>query len=110
MAIKISGTTVIDDSRKQVNTRLTTSVIDQDTNATAGTLFYSNTAGVTLTLPSSPTVGDVVGFADTIGDTTSVIDRNNENIMGSAENLTVDVAYASFRLAYIDASTGWAFT
>lgn len=90
--------------------RLNTSVIAANTNANTGVFYYSNTAGITLTLPSSPTPGDVVGFADTVGDTTYVIGRNSSNIMGVAEDLTIDSEYASFRLTYVDASTGWAFT
>ena len=110
MAIKISNVTVIDDSRKQTNLRLTTSVISANTAATAGTNYYINTDGVVLTLPSSPTVGDIVGVSEVSGGTTSSINRNSSNIMSTGEDLTLDQAYASFSLTYVDASIGWAFT
>jgi len=110
MAIQISGTTVIDNNRKQVNTRLTSQVISTGTTATAGTHYYIDTDGTTLTLPSSPTVGDVVGVSEVSGGTTSSIGRNGSNIMSAAEDLTLDSAYASFRLTYVDATVGWAFT
>jgi len=110
MAIQISGTTVIDNDRKQVNTRLTSEVISTNTNASAGTMYYIDTTGTTLTLPSTPTVGDVVGVSEVSGGTTSVIARNGSNIMSLGEDLTLDQAYAAFRLTYVDSSVGWAFT
>lgn len=108
MAIKISNTTVIDDSRKTTNLRLTTDVRTTDITSTAGTVYFLNAAGLTITLPSSPTAGDVVGIVEVAGDTTSAINRNGENIQGLAENLTIDTAYASVNLVYVDASIGWA--
>lgn len=110
MAIKISGVTIVDDDRKQTNLRLTTSVITSNTTAVAGTYYYLNDTGITLTLPSSPATGDQVGIAEIAGDTTSVISRNSANIMSISENLVIDKAYAAFRLIYVDSTEGWVFT
>lgn len=106
MAIKVSGTTVIDDNRRLANTRLTTSYISANTTAVAGTVYVANTS-VVLTLPASPTAGDQVGFNNQSTVTTSVIARNSEKINATAEDMTVDVAYASMTLVYVDSVQGW---
>lgn len=110
MAIKISGTTVIDNNRRQVNNRLTTSVITANTTAVAGNWYYLNAAGITLTLPSSPTAGDQVGVSDISGGTSNIIGRNSSNIMGAAEDLTFDQSYFFAVFTYVDATRGWVFT
>lgn len=106
MAIKVSGTTVIDDDRRLVNHRLTTQSIDSNTNASAGVLYVANSY-VVLTLPSSPTAGDQVGFNNQSNVITSNIAGNGSNINGLDQELTVDVAYASMTLIYTDANMGW---
>lgn len=108
MSIQIQGTTVIDDNRKLVNTRLNNSVISTSTNAVAGT-YYVATALLTLTLPTSPTSGDVVGFANQSATTSCVINRNGSNIMGLAEDMVVDKSSVSITLQYADATRGWIF-
>lgn len=110
MAIKISNVTVIDDDRRQTNTRLTTSVITANTNAVAGTYYYLNGASITLSLPGSPAAGDQVGVAEISGNTNSVIAGNSSNIMSISENLVIDREYAAFRLIYVDSTRGWVFT
>jgi len=110
MAIKISGTTVIDDNRRQVNNRLTTSVITANTTAVAGNWYYLNASAITLTLPSSPANGDQVGVSDISGSTTNIIARNGSNIMGAAEDLTFDQTYFFGVFTYVDATLGWVFT
>lgn len=62
---------------------------------------------VTITLPAAPSAGDEVGVIIGNGRSDTVIARNGLNIMGLAENLTVDNANASFRLKYVNASLGW---
>lgn len=64
-------------------------------------------SSVTLTLPSTPQVGSLVGVSNRSNTTTSVIGRNGSNIMGLAENLTVDILDAGFTLVYADATRGW---
>ena len=108
MAIKITNTTVIDDSRRLANYRLTTSVISASTTAITGTNYIA-TASLTLTLPASPTIGDVVGFQNSSNTTTCVISRNGTNIMSLAENMTVNQLNHAFMLQYVDATRGWVF-
>jgi hypothetical protein len=105
MAIQISGTTVINDTRYLTNTRNQTSVISTNTTAVSSQT-YIITAALTLTLPASPTAGDYVGVSKrTTGAVT--IARNAQNIMSLAENMTVDVDDAGFRLVFTDATRGW---
>jgi hypothetical protein len=81
-------------------------VISSDTTATANNL-YVFTANLTLTLPASPSAGDSIKISNRSGTTTCVIGRNGNNIMGSASDLTLDTASASFELIYSDATNGW---
>jgi hypothetical protein len=106
MAIKVSGINVIDDNRRLANTRLTTSYISANTTAVTGTVYIANTSLV-LTLPASPTAGDQVGFNNQSTITTSTIARNSSRINALAEDMTVDVAYSSFNLVYVDSVQGW---
>jgi hypothetical protein len=84
----------------------TVSVISTATNAASGTL-YVLTADLTLTLPITPSVGDVVGVSNLSGVLTCVIARNGEEIMNVAEDLTVNLANAGFTLIYSGSGEGW---
>lgn len=64
-----------------------------------------DTAGVTITLPASPAIGDQItvgvgAFADT------VLARNGQLIQGLAENLILDVPNSVVRLKYVY-THGW---
>ena len=84
------------------------------TNATmtAGYGYFVNTtsAAITMTLPSSPTLGDEVSIIDYAGtfDTNNLtVGRNSQPIMGSAADLTVSTERAAFTLVYSDSTQGW---
>ena len=83
--------------------------------AVAGEGYFVNTNGgaFTMTLPSSPTIGDEVSFIDYAGtfDTNNLtIGRNSENIQGSAADLTVGTERAANTLVYVDSTQGWLLT
>lgn len=82
------------------------SSISGNTNATAKVL-YVMTASLTLTLPATPATGDYVGVSNRSGTTTCIIGRNSTNIMGLAEDMTVDVVDAGFTLYYSGVTNGW---
>jgi len=86
--------------------RQTVNVISTGTTAVASRT-YVFTASLTLTLPASPTAGDWVAFSNRSGTLTSVIARNGQNIMGLAENMTVDSLNAGMTLTFTDATRGW---
>ena len=81
-------------------------VISSNTTATADNL-YVFTANLTLTLPASPSAGDSIKISNRSSVATCVLARNGSNIMGSASDLTLDTASASFELIYSDATNGW---
>lgn len=89
---------------KKVNPPL---VITTATTAVKNTP-YILTASLVLTLPASPEAGDPIWVANLSGTLTASIARNGKNIMGLAEDLTIDKLNASFCLVYIDATIGWA--
>jgi hypothetical protein len=80
--------------------------------AVAGEGYFVNTTSgaITVTLPSSASIGDEVSIIDYAGtaDTNNItIGRNSHNIQGSAADLTVSVERAGFTLVYVDSTQGW---
>lgn len=67
----------------------------------------TNVALSTVTLPSAPAAGFVTRVTAANGLATNVIARNGKNIMGLAEDLTIDRAYVSVALRYINTTIGW---
>jgi hypothetical protein len=89
-----------------------TTVKTADFTATSGSGFFVNTASgaVTVTLPASPSAGNVVAVSDynsTAATNTITIGRNGSNINGAASNLTISKANSAVQLVYVDATTGW---
>ena len=82
--------------------------------AGAQLLVNTNGGGVTVTLPASPSTGDMVTFVDQGYDFNSnalVVGRNSSNIANAASNLTVNTQGAAFSLVFSgDATTGWTYT
>jgi hypothetical protein len=81
-------------------------------NAVAGYGYFCNTTGgaFTVTLPTSPVLGDFISFIDYAGtfDTNNLtIARNGQNIQGTAADLTVATERAGFTLVYVDSTQGW---
>jgi len=81
-------------------------------NAVAGYGYFCNTTGgaFTVTLPTSPVLGDFISFIDYAGtfDTENLtIARNGKNIQGVAEDLTVSVERAGLTLVFVDDTQGW---
>jgi len=69
----------------------------------------TNAAATTLTLPATPTAGDVVWITVANARRDNVIARNGSNILSLAENMTLDVAYAAVELRFVNSTIGWAF-
>ena len=85
--------------------------------AVSGEGYFCDTAAsgaFTLTLPSSPSAGDIVGFKDYNGNFATAnltIGRGGSPINGSnSADVTISTAGASIFLVYVDASQGWVAT
>jgi len=86
-----------------------------NTNAVANTKYIvnTNTANLTITLPSTPSFGDEVGIIDGTGNASVhaiTVSRNGSNIQGAASSMTVTTNRSAFTLVYYNASQGWVLT
>jgi hypothetical protein len=91
------------------------SAISANTNLVAATRYIVDTssAALTLTLPSSATLGDEIGIIDGTGNASTnniTIARNGGNIQGAASDMTVSTNRAAFVLVYYNATQGWILT
>ena len=89
-----------------------TSIKTSGFTAVSGEGYFCNTtsSAFTVTLPASPSVGDIVAVKDYAGtfDTNNLtVGRNSENISGSAADLTVATERAANTLVYTDGTQGW---
>ena len=64
-------------------------------------------AGLTITLPASPSAGWEVSITVAGAFTDTVVARNGSNLMSLAENMTLDKADVTATLYYVDATRGW---
>jgi hypothetical protein len=80
--------------------------------ATSGSGFFVDTSSgaVTVTLPASPSAGDIVSLADYAGTATSNninIARNGSNMEGNAADSKLDTNRDAVTLIFVDATQGW---
>ena len=98
-----------------------TGTVDWCTTAKTGPLtvasgngYFLNTAGgaITVTLPSSPSAGDIVAFKDYSGtwdDACKAVTLNNNGskINGTCSSTVLSVENQSVTLIYVDGTKGW---
>ena len=90
-----------------------TSVKTADFTAASGEGYFIDTASVgavTMTLPASPSVGDIVAlkdYASNFATANLTINRNGSNLNGDAVNNTRGTNNESLTLVYADATKGW---
>jgi hypothetical protein len=106
----ISGGTISGNIDGQVSWQ--TTVKTSGFTATAGEGYFCNTtsAAFTVTLPASPSAGDIVGIKDyaNTADTNNItIGRNGSNIQGTANDFVIDTEGLAIILLYVDATKGW---
>ena len=80
--------------------------------AANGEGYFCNTSGgaFTVTLPASPSAGDIVAVADytrTFGTNNLTIGRNSEPIGGITSDATLDTDGQSATFVYVDGTEGW---
>ena len=93
----------------------TTKITADPNTATSGVGYFTDTssAAFNVTLPASPSAGNVVAVADYANtwDTNPLtIVRNGSNIEGSASNFECNIEGASITFVYVDATKGWIAT
>jgi len=85
------------------------SIVTGTTQSASAATHYilTNGSATTVTLPSSPSAGDFVWVTVANGLTTNVVARNGKPIQGIAEDMTLNAAYASVQLRFVDNTEGW---
>jgi hypothetical protein len=99
-----------------------TGTVDWDTtakttnfNAVSGNGYFVNTSGgaVTMTLPASPSAGDIVAFKDyanTFDTNNLTVARNGSFIGGVAADAVISVEGQAVTMVYVDGTKGWLAT
>jgi hypothetical protein len=93
----------------------TTKITADPNPAVSGVGYFADTtsAAFTITLPSSPSAGAVVGIADyanTFATNNITVDRNGSNIGGVAADGELSTNGLSVTFIYVDATQGWIVT
>jgi len=81
-------------------------------NSFEGILADTSGGAWTLTLPESPSVGDIVAVSDatsSFSENNLTVARNGNNIQGEAEDLLCDLNQMTFEFVYTGADEGWMF-
>jgi hypothetical protein len=89
-----------------------TSIKTADFTAVNGEGYFINTTSgaVTMTLPSSPSVGDIVAikdYANTFDTNNLTINRNGQPVSGDAVNPIITTEGQALTLVYGDSTKGW---
>ena len=89
-----------------------TSIKTSGFTAVSGEGYFCNTtsAAFTVTLPASPSVGDIVAikdYANTFDTNNLTIGRNGSNIGGLADDSTILIEGIAITFVYADATKGW---
>jgi hypothetical protein len=96
-----------------------TGTVDWDTTAKTASFtavsgngyFVNTTSGaITVTMPATPSAGDIVAlqdYAGTWGTNNVTIGRNGSNIGGIAVDPTLSTSDQSITLVYVDSTRGW---
>ena len=90
----------------------TGSIKTGDFTAASGEGYFVNTTSgaITVTLPASPSAGDIVAIADyagTAGSNQINVGRNGSKIEGNTENAVMNINRESKTLVFVDATQGW---
>jgi len=80
--------------------------------ATSGSGFFINTTSgaVTVTLPASPSAGDIIAvqdYANTSATNNITVGRNSSKIDGTCVDATIDTNGEAYTLVYVDGTEGW---
>ena len=117
MGVVSCGTTMLDQGVFQNIGAVTwdTTAKTSGFTAVSGNGYFVNTtsASITVTLPSSPSAGDIVGikdYANTADTNKIVIGRNGSKIQGQTDDFDLVKEGGSVLLVYVDGTQGWKVT
>jgi hypothetical protein len=117
MGVVSCGTTMLDQGVFENIGAVTwdTTVKTSGFTAVSGNGYFCNTtsAAFTVTLPASPSAGDIVGikdYANTAATNNITIGRNSSNIQGVAADFKISTTGGSVLLVYVDGTQGWKVT
>ena len=90
----------------------TTKITADPNTADSGKGYFADTSSsaFNITLPASPSAGDIVAIADyanNFGNNAVTILRNGSNIEGAATDFVCNAAGVSVTFVYVDATKGW---
>jgi hypothetical protein len=90
-------------------------VVTSNTTMVSGRGYFVNTtsAQISMTLPSSPSIGDyihIIDYAGTFDGNNCIVVRATHPIQGAASDLTVATERAGFTLVFVDSTQGWLLT
>ena len=90
----------------------TTKITADPNPAVSGVGYFADTtsSAFTVTLPASPSAGDIVAISDytgTFGTNNLTIGRNGSNINAAATDLVLNVNNTTATLIYVDGTEGW---
>ena len=93
----------------------TSSIKTANFSAVSSNGYFCNTSGgaFQLTLPTSPSAGDIVGlkdYAESFGTYALTLGRGGSNINGAASDFVLGTGGTALTLVYVDASKGWLVT
>jgi hypothetical protein len=117
-ALTTNGSGVLSFATAAVNGAVnwnTTKITADPNPAVSGVGYFADTtsAAFTITLPSSPAAGAVVGIADyanTFATNNLTVGRNSSNIGGVADDAVLSTNGVSITFVYVDATQGWIVT
>ena len=117
-SITVNGTSVslgASASLKDISWQSVITASGGSNTAVAGEGYFIDTTSNThtVTLPSSPSIGDKIAikdYAGTFGTNNLTIGRNGNNIQGVANDSLINTNRASIILVYSDATKGWLYT
>ena len=90
-----------------------TSIKTSNFTAVSNEGYFVNTSGgsdITVTLPASPSAGNVVAIKDyarTFGTNKVILNRNSSNMDGNAANANLSTDGQSVVLVFMDSTKGW---
>ena len=114
VTITNSGTAAGFGSTGEVSWNTTKITADPSTAAT-GVGYFTDTSGsaFNVTLPASPSAGNVVAVADyanTWDSNNLTVARNGSNIEGAASDFVCNIEGSTITFVYVDATKGWVVT